>query len=141
MRRKERQRKIEEGGVRLPGGCMTHSPAAGSCVTGAVLEVEIVERSVHLIMACQFIRTVVIHTHTHMHDQGTDVEIDRKRSNMLLFFLDIHTETDISHIEKRIANEQTKTCIHKHSLFAYDFMKDCLFTNRPRSNYFFILAC
>lgn len=67
MNEKEREaEKLEEGGVRLPGGCMTHSPAAGSCVTGAVLEVEIVERSVHLIMACQFIRTVLIHTHTHI---------------------------------------------------------------------------
>ncbi len=66
MNEKEREaEKLEEGGVRLPGACMTHSPAAGSCVTGAVLEVEIVERSVHLIMACQFICTVVIHAHTH----------------------------------------------------------------------------
>lgn len=119
MRRRERQRKIEEGGVRLPGGCMTHSPAAGSCVTGAVLEVEIVERSVRLIMACQFIRTVVIHTHTHMHNKWTDVEIDRKHLNMLFFAL---TQTDIGHIEKRTAIEQTSMC----SL---------------RSNYFFIFAC
>jgi len=70
---------------------MTHSPAAGSCVTGAVLEVEIVERSVHLIMACQFIRTVVMNTHTHMHDQWTDVEIDRKR--LAYSFLHTHKQT------------------------------------------------
>lgn len=43
---------------------MTHSPAAGLCVTGAGLEEEIV-CSVHLITACQFIHTVVIHVCTH----------------------------------------------------------------------------
>lgn len=42
---------------------MTHSLAAGSCVTGAVLEEVIVERSVHLIMTFQFICAVVMHTH------------------------------------------------------------------------------
>lgn len=42
---------------------MTHSPAAGLCVTGAGLEEEIA-CSVHLITACQFIPTVDTHTHT-----------------------------------------------------------------------------
>lgn len=54
------------------------------------------------------------HTHTHMHNQWTDVEIDRKRSNMLLFFC-THTHKQTSAILKNGLPMSKQKCVYTNT--------------------------